>query len=799
MRRDARHLAALTLLLLAGPAAAQPAEEERGLQTDRELEREEGAERRRWQREWYGEEWSPDYREQLYDAGVFQRMVFAHKFRLAPSMRAATRIPAAAPGSKWVNLGPAAGTVDYDVTEGGTQRRLSLSATDSGRVNEIAVHPWEPNTVFVVSAEGGLWQTKDGGQTWKPKTENEPTLALSSIAIDPHTPTTLYLGLGDSKEASFGGTGVGVIKSADGGETWSAPVALRSSSVETTRNSRVVSTLLVDPASPDVVLAGTDRGLFRSSDAGESFQPVTFPAGFPQAIEDVTWTGGDRFVLAAGHTWLDPNGGAVLLVSSDRGRTWRLPAGLGDPSDFLAFAVAAAPSDRRRLYALASRVDLDLGEIFTSTDGGETWTAIQARTLSYANGTTERPGLSVLLGGQGGYNQLVIVDPGDPQTVYFGGADHLVKTTDGGATFSILSHWRGETGLPYLHSDFQCAVFDGRGGLWLGTDGGVARSTDGGVTWSTAENRGLSTHLVYNVSSSPAAQDVVVAGLQDNGTRVRIGATAEFTQRAYADGFGVLVHPHDANRILSSVYYTRILKSLDRGVSYRAIYADILEAGQRYEAPFLTQIVPSPADATGDTVLTFTNRAVYRSKNFGETWKRLPVAGLARDIRNLAVARSDGDRLGLIVKGGEILLSENGGVTWTAAAGSLPNHASRLSHIAFNPLDGDTIYIASVAPVKTASHLWKSTDRGKTWTAIDTAANFPRGVPVNIVVGDPGDVNTLYAGTHLGLYKSVDAGQNWTRFGSGLPLVSVTDVYVSPDSSQLRIGTYGRGVWELTP
>lgn len=126
-----------------------------------------------------------------------------------------------------------------------------------------------------------------------------------------------------------------------------------------------MTTLLVDPTSSGVVLAGTDRGLFRSSDAEASFQPVTFPAGLPQAIEDVTWTGGDRFVLAAGHTWLDPAGGAVLLMSSDRGRTWRLPTGLADPSDFLTFAVAAAPSDRRRLYALASHVDLDLGEIFT--------------------------------------------------------------------------------------------------------------------------------------------------------------------------------------------------------------------------------------------------------------------------------------------------------------------------------------------------------------------------------------------------------------------------------------------------
>ncbi len=790
MPSNARYLALLTLLLLAAPAVVGQTEEEREERRDPALDREETDERRRWQREWYGEEWSPGYREQLYDAGVFQRMVFAHKFDLAASARAATRIPAAAPGSKWVNLGPAAGTVDYDVTEGGVQRRLSLAAIDSGRVNEIVVHPREPNTVFVASAEGGLWRTRDGGRTWQPRTENEPTLALSSIAVDPRTPTTIYLGLGDAKEGSFGGAGVGVIKSSDGGETWSAPVALGTS--------RVVNTILVDPIAPEIVLAGTDRGLFRSLDAGLTFKPVTLPADAPSAIEDLTWTGGDRFVLAAGNTWLDRDGGAVLLVSSDRGKTWSLPDGLGDTSNFLSFAVAAAPSERSRLYALASRVNLELGEIFTSADGGESWTPLQAHTISYVNGTLERPGLSVLLGRQGGYNQLVIVDPGDPQTVYFGGADHLVKTTDGGATFSILSHWRGETGLPYLHSDFQCAAFDGNGALWLGTDGGVARSTDGGATWSTVENRGLATHLIYSVSSSPAARDVVIAGLQDNGTRVRVGATTEFTQRAYADGFGVLVHPHDASRMLSSVYYTRILKSLDGGHSYQASYQGILEAAWRELAPFYTQIVPSPADATGNTVFTFTNRTVYRSTNFGDTWTRLPVGGLAGDIRNLAVARGNGDRLALIAEGGEILLSDDGGMSWTAA-GSLPNHAGRLSHIAFNPVDSDTLYVASVAPVKGASHLWRSNDHGATWTAIDTAANFPRGVPVNVVAGDPGDGKTLYAGTHLGLYKSSDGGKNWTRFGSGLPLVSVTDVYVSPDSTLLRIGTYGRGIWELTP
>lgn len=250
--------------------------------------------------------------------------------------------------------------------------------------------------------------------------------------------------------------------------------------------------------------------------------------------------------------------------------------------------------------------------------------------------------------------------------------------------------------------------------------------------------------------------------------------------------------------LLGSAYFTRILKSTDGGKTFRGSSTGIAEANQDGNAPFFTKIIAVPADATGNTVYTFTNEKVYKSTNFGDSWSPIKVNTLSGTIRNFGVAASDRQSLALVSSDGAVHLSRDGGLSWKRVTGSLPGSQGRLSYISFSPVDPETLYVASVAPNKNATHLWKSTDSGTNWQAIDTAANFPQGVPVNTVVGDPGDSETIYAGTHLGLYKSTDGGENWVRFGFGLPLVSVTDVFISPDSSLLRVGTYGRGIWQLT-
>jgi photosystem II stability/assembly factor-like uncharacterized protein len=159
--------------------------------------------------------------------------------------------------------------------------------------------------------------------------------------------------------------------------------------------------------------------------------------------------------------------------------------------------------------------------------------------------------------------------------------------------------------------------------------------------------------------------------------------------------------------------------------------------------------------------------------------------------------------VGVAANGGRVFLSTNGGTSW-AQSGALPANDKSISYVYFDRVNPGTVYVASVAATATAAHLWKSTDSGATWSIIDgsngsTSTGLPAGVPVNIITADPGDANTLYAGTHLGVYRSQDAGSSWVRFGTGLPLVNVTDLYISENSQLVRAATFGRGIWELAP
>ncbi|HEY3567958.1 MAG TPA: hypothetical protein VGP73_08495 [Thermoanaerobaculia bacterium] len=407
----------------------------------RSLNREEGRQHQKWNLEWYGEEWSQNYRQQLYKIGVLQRIIHANKLNLADNMRRGTFLSLAAPGSSWINLGPTDGGVDYSVEELGSRFQLTLKdAADSGRPNQIVPHPLEPDTLFLVSAEGGLWKTMDAGKSWLPLTEGEPSLALGAMAIDPAKPSVIYLGLGDIEEASFGGTGIGILKSEDRGQTWSKPTILG--------KSRLVTSILVNPKDTSSVLVGTEIGLFRSTDSGKSYSQVPLPPGDPSTIRDVTWIEGSRMVLTAGNNFDFGNGagGANILFTDDGGASWKPASGLGPRSFIRRFSLAAAPSNRKIIYALASDTNGQLFDIFKSKDGGKSWSSTDARSILYENPTQDSAGLATLLGGQGGYNQVVIVDPSDANIVYFGGDLNLVKTTDGGLTYSIIPTGSGTKG-----------------------------------------------------------------------------------------------------------------------------------------------------------------------------------------------------------------------------------------------------------------------------------------------------------------------------------------------------------------
>jgi len=718
-------------------------------------------------RQWWGE-WTPEFRAFLQNTAASER---GRHLNLMPKGAGDAIRQAAAPAvGTWINIGP----TKADVIKNGA---TSLAKTDSGRPRTILVDPTNSQVLYLCTAGGGVWKTSNGGTSWTPITDTLGTLSCGFLAMDSVDSQTLYLGLGDP----FDGTGLGIVKSTDGGATWGAPQSLGAS--------RTIQSVLVSPNNRNLVLVATNTGLYRSADAGQTYTQV---ASINAAWKcwDLAWAGGSNYVLTAETDLANANGNTAGKVyrSTDEGATWTAATGI----DALAtrISVASAPSNRSTLFAMAGKTNAttpasDLLGVYKSIDGGATWSLVTSPAANF-------------LGGQSFYNHMIVIDRTNPSIVYLGGQLAMAKSTNGGSTWTTMTDWLAQSGKPYVHADFHCGAQDASGNLYVGTDGGLFKSTDGGVTFTDSLNVGITTHMIYSVGSSPAAPDAVIGGFQDNGTRVRSGATTTFNQYIGGDGFGSLMHPVSGSTMLGSLYYTRIQKSTNGGTTFTSAVSGITESNNTSSAPFITRMADGPADATGNTIYTYVNAKVYKSTNYAGSWTAMGVSGLPTTsfyIRNVAAAKSNGQVVGIVANGGKVFLTSNGGSSWTTAA-ALPNNGSYTSSIAFDPTDYNTVYTSSVAPDGTKSHLWKSSNLGGSWTALD-GNGLPTGVPVGIVKVDPSDRNIVYAGTHLGLYRSADGGSTWARWGNGLPLVNIMDIYISPDGSIVRVATYGRGFWEL--
>ncbi len=836
--------------------------------------------RQRWREEWYNESyglsgpqakqklyrdglWTPEYLRFMAEAAKRERIV--NRAKMPPSSMSSvvldSRMPmlARAPGTslnrdlRWENIGP---TRADRQTNGG----ITLNVMDAGRVRNILTDPANPNTLYVAFSGGGLWRSLDGGAFWQAMTETLGSLSVGAVAMDPNNASTLYLGLGDP----FDGTGLGVVKMTERGEKWAEPVLLG--------DSTNIRDILVPPSNSNIVLVATNRGLYRSTDAGRTFARVTIDAAnatvpgiwsLAQGSPTVTVVNGANtnthtIVLtleaAPGATGTASRMGQVWR-STDSGATWTRANGITHANGINRISLASAPSNRNTMYAMAAETNggtADLANIFRSTDGGANWAAIATDAtgayLQYTNpvaGQAAHSSIERLLGGQGFYNHMILIDPNDANTVYFGGQLQMVRARPVNNVFQFtrMTDWLAQFGLPYVHADFHAGHFARNPNqsptnpnddwfLYAGTDGGIFRSNDGGTTFTHALNEGLSTHKVYNVCSSPNNAARVLAGLQDNGTRLRVldaagNGTSVFNQVIGGDGFGCDVNRANANQMIGSVQYLSPRRSTDGGATFALSCTGITECGDDAAAPFRTIITPWRGDATGNTLYTYSHARVYRTTNYGTGWAALGSTGLpaATDasgnrtlfIRGVAAARTSGAAvnddsvIGVITNGGGIFLTTSrgaqtvvGGATvngW-ARAGALPSHDSSLSSITFDPTDRNIIYVTSVAPSTTAAHVWRSTDFGRNWAIIDGTGTvngngFPRGIPVNSITVDHTVRTTLYAATHLGVYRSTDSGNNWERFGAWMPLVNVMEVQVADNGNSARAATYGRGLWEM--
>jgi photosystem II stability/assembly factor-like uncharacterized protein len=734
-------------------------------------------------RERMGGDLSPEFMQSLMEAADVQRAQYG------PAGRGAIK---PATGGPWTNIGP--------YRSNWIQNGGRVNESDTGRVRSFLIHPGSDDIVYVLTSSGGLWKTTnftDPRPAWRPMTDAILSTSGGGAAFGKNS-ETIYLGTGDPFDPGVGGY---AYKSIDGGETWSAGVKLGLATV--------VPDVKVDTTgASEVVLMGTNAGLFRSTDGGTSFTPVLggliwslqrTSAGW-LAARTVGAVGSIAFSANQGATWaLIPNAGAVY---SGAGRT----------------TLAAATPGENVVYAFASTTgSAAQKDLFRSVDGGLNWTAAALAKKKPLNPNPDQPDMDIM-NDQAFYNQMVLVDPNDPSrnTVYIGGQLSAARSTDGGGTWRVITNWLAQFGLPYAHADHHAAAFttlNGEPALLLGTDGGLFVSTDGGTRFSSQKNDGISSYLIYAVTGNPKHPDDVLIGLQDDGTRFRTGISGTYNQVFGGDGFGVGWSQAQDRVSLGSVYYSFILRNVRNPPNTQSKWLQGWTGIAEFFNPLLTYFntaLATPRAAADPQGLTFFHRTrykLYRTINGAASWQSVfetpvppettpptPRLLLRAGSHPIGISPVDLSHFGVLGNGGFLWHTNDGGASFqtrllTVAAAPWPGFNATLAYAS-----NTTMYVGNEAPIGTAMRVIKSSDGGTTWT--NASAGLPA-VPMTKLLVSTRDPNTVYAGTWIGVYETTDGGASWHLYGQGLPVVTVSDLYMPTDGSYLRVSTFGRGVWDV--
>lgn len=645
----------------------------------------------------------------------------------------------------------------------------------AGRVSTIAIHPRNPDILYIGAAQGGVWRSDDAGQSWTPLTDGECSMAMGSIAIDPVDPDIIYAGTGEQTHLASAQYGCGVLRSSDGGATWEWDEARAAVFLGRAGGARI-SRILIDPASAGslsetTVLAASDFGLFRSTDSGLSWTSV-----LTGVASDLVMDPSEPSILYAafeGEYLGRRLGRGGVYKSTDGGRSWtRASVGLRD-SRLGRMKLAIAPSAPGVLYAAA----VNHGEgrelrggllLYRTDDAASTWREVGAEGNSCNNLCW--------------YAMTLAVHPQDPDRVNFGGQE-LSISVDGGQTFA-----RRHTGDVYV--DEHAFLFDTLSGpdvLYLTNDGGVFRSEDAGENWTTRAGNLAVAQFYPGVSLHPSDPLIAIGGTQDQGTLRWSEATRSWVKILGSDGGSTAIDREDPDLWYGQTFWWQ---GRPFGGPWRGGVRMASGIDHNDRALFLPPLVMDPIDSRR---LYFGTTRLYRTDDSAESWQ--PVSEHftgSGDNRISAIAPSppDPNTVYLALSRGRIAVTRDAGVSWSVSGRGLPDRF--IGDIAAHPDDPDQAY--AVAGGFLAGHVFQTTDGGYTWR--DQTGNLPD-LPTEAVLYDPLNPEGVYVGTDLGVFHSVRGGPDWTLLGDGLPAIQVVDVVANPGTNRLVAATHGRGMYEI--
>ncbi len=662
-------------------------------------------------------------------------------------------------------------------------------ANIGARINTIAVHPTDENTIYAGFSTGGIFKTTDGGLTWNPIFDDQLFLAIGDITLDPADPETVYVGTGDPNIGGYVQIGDGLYKSTDGGQTWTH-LGLTAQ--------RIISKVIIDPTNSDIIYAACmglpferneDRGLYKSSDGGQSWSQILYLSD-EAGITDFLINPDDPNILyAAGWNRIRNNMESVVTgadakihKSTDGGVTWTILEG-GLPQDTIGrIGLAMSGTNSDVIFASYTGNDQQLDNIYKSIDAGLTWTPlIDWETTNLSENA---------LGGFGWYFGQLRVNPESDDDLFILGVE-LWRSIDGGATWALATpQWW----LYDVHADKHDLVF-AHGNIYLGTDGGMYKSEDLSVSWTDIEN--IPTTQFYRVAYNPHIPDWYFGGAQDNGSSGGTSEEEDWLRIYGGDGFQMLFHPTNPNVTYAETQNGNLVVDPDGGWQNWVPADDGIPPDDRrnWDAPFVMSTHNPDVLFMGTYRLW---RSVAGTFPFWEPISEDLTDGPGDNARYHTISTIHESPLlqGLVYVGtsdGNLWRKEGfHDFFWEDVTNGITDRY--VTDVKASPNFVDNVYV-TVSGYKdndSSPHIFRSTDRGANWESID--GDLPA-LALNDVFVLPGHQDTvIFVASDGGVYGTMNAGENWERLGNNLPYVPVYDLEYNPVRNELVAGTFARSI-----
>jgi photosystem II stability/assembly factor-like uncharacterized protein len=657
-----------------------------------------------------------------------------------------------------------------------------------GRITTMAISRQNPAIIYAGGAEGGVLKSTNAGVNWTPLFDGQPSLSMGSIAVDPGNDNIVYAGTGEANTSGDSYDGTGVFKSTDGGSTWF------SVGLETTRR---IGKIVIDPVNPAVIYVAAigpqfsstpDRGVYRSTDAGQTWSLVLFVNDSTGVVDIAINPQSPNILLAAAWQRMrGPQGrkyvGGVhtaIYRTTNAGTTWqKLAGGLPGPSPTLGRpAVAIAPSNPLVAYAAFADDPGNYAGTYRTTDGGDAWVR-----------TADGP-LSGLYSNFGWYFGKLFVSPFNENSVYVFGV-FMGKSTNGGATWLTQNS---------NHVDHHAMAFHPTDPniLYVGNDGGRAKSLNGGATWSAESNQDLFISQFYAGAIDYLDPARSIGGTQDNGTiRTQTGAVADWQLVNGGDGFYAAVDQANSANQYAESQYGAIVRTTD---NWATGFGATTGIGASDRKNWSTPIIIDP---NTPNVLYTGTQYVYRSSNRAVNWSPIspdlsdglvPGFSAYATVTTIDVAKADPGTIMAGTDDANVWVTTNGGGSWANISAGLVDRW--VTRVRFDPTNSRTAYVtfSGYRYDTFLPHIFKTTNLGGTWQ--DISANLPE-APINVVLVDPQYTDRLYIGTDVGCYFTTNGGTLWQSMGTGLPNVAVSDMQIHAPTRIARAFTHGRSMWQI--